>query len=260
MRHLSRRARRWALILGVAAVTVPTLAHSHGKPAVPSAKSGGTIYEVREGDTLSGIAKRFRVSLQALIDANGLERPDLLRTGQRLLIPSGAAPGGGPGKVTTRPPARFVLGVPDVDGEAPAFRWPLEGPISSPFGRRRNGWHAGIDIRADGGTPVVSAASGTVVYSGWEKLYGRVVKIAHDNGFMTVYAHNLKNIVETGEVVEAGQVIATVGRSGRASTYHLHFEIRMEGKVFNPVFLLPARELEYVTDGEDQPVRDDQGL
>ncbi|MFZ1061274.1 MAG: LysM domain-containing protein, partial [Candidatus Rokuibacteriota bacterium] len=83
--------RRGLLALGVLAVVVPTLAHAHPKPAVPAAKSGGTIYHVKEGDTLSGIAKRFGVSLRALIDANGLQRPDALRLGQRLLIPSGSA-------------------------------------------------------------------------------------------------------------------------------------------------------------------------
>ena len=242
--HLPRRARRWVMVLGIVAVTVPTLAHPHPKPSV--------TYEVKEGDTLRGIAKRFGVSLKALIDANGLQQPDLLRLGQRLVIPGGSvgpAPGG-PAKEAPRAPANFVLAAPDPDGQAPVFRWPLEGPISSPFGRRRNGWHAGIDIKAEMGTPVFSAASGTVVFSGWEKFYGRVVKIEHGYGFMTVYAHHPQNIVETGDAVDAGQVIATVGRSGRASTSHLHFEVRNNGKLFNPLFLLSQRELQFVTSAE----------
>lgn len=231
-----RRARRWIMALGVVAVSVPVLAHPQPKSAV--------VYEVKDGETLSGIAKRFRVSLKALIEANGLQRPDALHLGQRLVIPSGgvkAAPRG-PTRTPVRAPAHFVLDVPDLDGGAPLFRWPLEGTISSPFGRRRNGWHAGIDIQAEMRTPVFAAAGGTVAFSGREKFYGRVVKLEHDDGFMTVYAHNLQNFVETGDAVEAGQVIATVGRTGRASTYHLHFEIRGNGKVFNPIFLLPRRE------------------
>ncbi len=237
------------MALGIVAVTVPTLAHPHPKPT--------HVYEVKQGDTLRGIAKRFGVSLKALIDVNGLQQPDLLRLGQRLVIPGGSvgpAPGG-PAKAAPRAPANLVLAAPDLDGPAPVFRWPLEGPISSPFGRRRNGWHAGIDIKAEMGTPVFSAASGTVVFSGWEKFYGRVVKIEHGDGFMTVYAHNLRNFVETGDAVEAGEVVATVGRSGRASTYHLHFEIRSNGKLFNPVFLLPQRELQFVSGDRDE---DDQ--
>ena len=249
---IRRRARRWLLALGVVALTVPALAHAHPKPAVPAAKSGGTIYHVKEGDTLSGIAKRFGVSLHALIDGNDLQRPDALRLGQRLVIPSGsvrAAPRG-PAAASGRAPANFVLAVPDLDGKALSFRWPVEGPISSPFGRRRSGWHGGIDIKAEMGTPVLAAAGGRVVFSGWEQFYGRVVKLEHDEGFMTVYAHNLRNFVDAGDAVEAGQVIATVGRTGRASTYHLHFEIRNNGKLFDPIFLLPQRELQFVTDGE----------
>ena len=92
-----------------------------------------------------------------------------------------------------------------------------------------------------------------MVFSGWEQFYGRVVKLEHDEGFMTVYAHNLRNFVDAGDAVEAGQVIATVGRTGRASTYHLHFEIRNNGKLFNPIYLLPQRELQFVTDGENPP-------
>lgn len=247
-RH-ARRARQWLMALGVLAVTVPAFAH----PRTPAAKGGETLYEVKAGDTLSAIAKRFGVRVGALIEANRLQQPDLLRPGQRLVIP------GGPAARGPLPPRRFVLGVPDLDGRVPDFRWPVEGPISSPFGRRRSGWHAGIDIKAEMGTPILCAARGTVLFSGWEKYYGRVVKVEHENGFLTVYAHNLQNFVEAGEAVEAGQVIGTVGRTGRASTYHLHFEIRNNGKVFNPVFLLPAQELQFVPDGESQPDETQEG-
>jgi murein DD-endopeptidase MepM/ murein hydrolase activator NlpD len=72
---------------------------------------------------------------------------------------------------------------------------------------------------------------------------------------MTVYAHNFRNFVDTGDTVEAGQVIATVGRTGRASTSHLHFEIRNNGKLFNPIYLLPQRELRFVSDDEN-PLED----
>jgi len=247
--HLRRRRRQWLRALGVLAVAVPTLAHAHSKPTIPAAKSGETMYEVKDGDTLGTIAKRFRVRVRALIEANRLQRPDLLHPGQRLMIPLGD---GTSAPRPAAPPSYFVLAVPDLDGRAPVFRWPLEGPISSPFGRRRSGWHAGIDIKAEVGTPIFAAADGTVAYSGWEKFYGRVVKIAHDDGFVTVYAHNLENFVEAGDVVEAGRVIGTVGRTGRASAHHLHFEIWNQGKVFNPLFLLPRRDLPFVADGESQ--------
>ena len=247
--HLRRRRRQWLRALGVLAVAVPTLAHAHSKPTIPAAKSGETMYQVKDGDTLGAIAKRFRVRVRALIEANRLQRPDLLHPGQRLVIPLGDT-NSAPRAAT--PPSYFVLTVPVLDGRVPVFRWPLEGPISSPFGRRRSGWHAGIDIKAEVGTPILAAADGTVSYSGWEKFFGRVVKIVHANGFVTVYAHNLQNFVETGEAVEAGRVIGTVGRTGRASAYHLHFEIWNQGRVFNPLFLLPRRDLQFVADGESQ--------
>ncbi len=246
------------MALGVVAVAVPSLAHAHSKPTTATTKSGETLYEVRDGDSLSLIAKRFGVRIRALIEANRLEQPDLLRPGQRLVIPGGdqtkaAAPSARSAVRPPAPPRHFVLTAPNLDGRAPAFHWPLEGPISSPFGRRRSGWHAGIDIKADLGTPILAAAAGTVLFSGWEKDYGRVVKLEHEDGFVTVYAHNLQNFVQTGETVAASQVIGIVGRTGRASAYHLHFEIWNEGKVFNPLFLLPSREVQVVPDGENQP-------
>jgi murein DD-endopeptidase MepM/ murein hydrolase activator NlpD len=245
------------MALGVVAVAVPSLAHAHSRPGLSTGKSGETLYEVRDGDTLNAIAKRFGVRVRTLIEANRLEQPDLLRPGQRLVIPGGAqakaaAPAARPAVRPPAPPRHFVLTAPNLDGRAPAFRWPLEGPISSPFGRRRSGWQAGIDIKADLGTPILAAAAGTVLFSGWEKYYGRMVKVEHENGFVTVYAHNLQNFVATGEAVRASQVIGTVGRTGRASAYHLHFEIWNEGKVFNPLFLLPRWEVQVVPDGESQ--------
>ena len=66
-----------------------------------------------------------------------------------------------------------------------------------------------------------------------------MVKIDHDGGFVTVYAHNERNLVEVGEHVAAGQIIARVGRTGRATADHVHFEIRHEGRVYNPLYLLP---------------------
>src|SRR6185436_14860771 len=122
---------------------------------------------------------------------------------------------------------------------APLFVWPVDGPVSSMFGRRRMGWHRGIDIKADLGALVTASAGGTVVTSAYETRYGRVVKIEHFNGFMTVYAHNDENLVEAGDRVSLGQAIALVGRTGRATADHLHFEIRQAGLAYNPLYMLP---------------------
>ncbi|HTG10107.1 MAG TPA: M23 family metallopeptidase, partial [Candidatus Eisenbacteria bacterium] len=82
------------------------------------------------------------------------------------------------------------------------------------------------------------------------RAYGQIVKIQHSNGFITLYAHNLKNLVEEGEEVEAGQVIATVGRSGHASGPHLHFEVRRHGKAYNPLHVLEPSDQSPIFDDD----------
>ena len=141
-----------------------------------------------------------------------------------------------------RIPTRLYLGIPSLAAEAIAFTWPVLGSVASTFGQRGFGWHAGVDIKAETGAPIVAAAAGIVYASGWEGSYGWVVKIEHAEGFATIYAHNLQNLVEVGERVEAGSVIALVGRTGRASGPHLHFEIRRDGMAYNPLFLLVPRD------------------
>ena len=136
-------------------------------------------------------------------------------------------------------PRGLELAVPDFVEVSPPFGGPVEGPITSTFGRRRSGWHRGIDIKANQGAVVFAAAAGTIAVSAVEPRYGRVVKIDHDDGYMTVYAHNEENLVEAGMRVAAGDPIATIGRTGRATAHHLHFEIRRNGSVYNPLYLLP---------------------
>lgn len=119
------------------------------------------------------------------------------------------------------------------------FIWPVRGGgrISSGYGWRSGGFHGGIDIAAPQGTPVLAADSGVVVFQGWEGGYGLSVVICHGQ-FYTRYAHNSKNAVKTGQAVNKGQVIASVGSTGRSTGAHLHFEIRnsgMHGSTINPL-------------------------
>jgi lipoprotein NlpD len=141
--------------------------------------------------------------------------------------------------VVPKGPLDLVLAVPDFFDTLLSFAWPTDGPVSSTFGRRRRGWHRGIDIMVDRGTAVTAAAPGVVVVSDVEPRYGRVVKIGHEDGFLTVYAHNDENLVAAGDEVQAGQRIASAGRSGHATSYHVHFEIRRDGRVYNPLYMLP---------------------
>jgi lipoprotein NlpD len=228
------------------------------------------VHIVRSGDSVSRLATRYRVPRQRLIDANHLTKPDALRVGQRLIIPScdptraraeaaAAKPVMQPdGSVVAlvgprRIPTRLYLNVPDFAEQGVEFAWPLMGPVISAMGARRRVWHAGIDIQADLGTPVYAAAPGDVYFSGSAPGYGRVIKIEHTNGFMSIYAHNLQNLVNVGDRVEAGAVIATVGKSKGAVTTHLHFEIRREGMAYNPLFLLPRRDVVVARSDEEMP-------
>jgi len=221
---------------------------------------GQTVHVVRSGDSISRIAAHYNVARKSLIEANKLARPEQLRIGQRLVVPGArVAAGGGPVQLIDavldngnvlfvragprRVPTRLYMAPPEVDGQALDLTWPVDGRIISPFGKRHGGWHAGMDIKAEAGTPILAVAPGVVISSGQERAYGRIIRIEHDSGFVTVYAHNLENLVEVGDRVTGGTIIATVGRTGRATAPHLHFEVRHEGMVYNPLHLLPAREV-----------------
>lgn len=117
------------------------------------------------------------------------------------------------------------------------FAWPVPASkrISSEFGKRWGRPHEGIDIPAHRGANIVAARDGVVVYSGNQLGgYGNITVISHADGVFTVYAHAQKNYTKKGQRVHRGQVIATVGTSGRSTGPHLHFEIRHNSKALNP--------------------------
>lgn len=224
-------------------------APAHAEPPA-GPRTPPRMHEVKRGETLTSVAKRYGVTPTAIVKVNRLAGPGArLRVGQRLMIPDaplarrGPTPqppvGARPAALAARPPTQLTLAVPDFDSAAVAFGWPVEGPVISTFGQRRSGWHGGIDIKAPLGTPVWAAAAGVVIASGVESDYGLVVKIEHRRGFVTVYAHNDVNLVEVGDRIDAGEMIALVGRTGRATTHHVHFEIRHEGQAYNPLYMLP---------------------
>ena len=245
--------------LGVAALGLIVALGSAQAAAEPAAgpRVAQRVHEVKPGDTLTSLAKRYGVTVAAIVKANklsGVNPP--IKVGQHLAIPAsetataathrssvaqpGVAAAAGPvAAPASQPPPRLALAVPDFAGDAPSLGWPAEGPVVSTFGHRRSGWHGGIDIKAPLGTPVQAAAPGVVVTAGIETRYGLVVKIEHTAGFMTVYAHNDVNLVEVGDRVDGGDLIALVGNTGRATTYHVHFEVRRDGLAYNPLYLLP---------------------
>lgn len=126
-----------------------------------------------------------------------------------------------------------------VGGE---FTWPAPGysRITSGFVQRINPitgrWeqHLGMDIGVPSNSTIVAANAGTVIKAGWNNSYGWMVMIDHGGGIVTLYAHNNKLLVSTGDVVYKGQQISLSGSTGDSTGPHLHFEVRVNGKVTNP--------------------------
>ncbi len=118
---------------------------------------------------------------------------------------------------------------------------PAAGPITSYFGYRYHPilhftrFHAGVDIGANWGSPVVAAADGRVVGAGWSGGYGREVQIAHGSGLTSVYGHMSEIVAQSGSLVRQGQLIGYVGSSGLSTGPHLHFEVRQGGQPVNPL-------------------------
>jgi murein DD-endopeptidase MepM/ murein hydrolase activator NlpD len=111
---------------------------------------------------------------------------------------------------------------------------PIDGWITRGFSLKEHafgGEHTGIDFAAKEGTEVKVTADGTVSFVGWDDVYGNLVVVDHQNGYLTYYGHNSKILMNSGDFVKKGEVIALSGNSGRSSAPHLHYEIR---KVENP--------------------------
>ena len=113
--------------------------------------------------------------------------------------------------------------------------YPLPGAkVISPYGRRGGRGPSGVDLTTKPDDNIRAAFDGEVVFSAKYAGYGNLVRILHGNGLETYYSHNSKNLVKVGDRVKAGDVIALTGRTGRATTEHLHFETRINGRAYDP--------------------------
>ncbi len=120
--------------------------------------------------------------------------------------------------------------------ESQTWSYPLpESKVISPYGGRRN--HAGVDLKTTPNDNVLAAFDGVVTRSSPYSGYGNCIVIKHSYGLETLYSHQSKNLVKVGDKVKAGQVIGLTGRTGRATTEHLHFEVHFKGRRFDPALI-----------------------
>jgi lipoprotein NlpD len=231
---------RSVLVLALVLVTCCHFSRAPMHPETPP----GSWYVVSRGETLDDIAKRAGVPAEDILELNGLERADDVKQGRLIFVltpqrglsetPATATSSAGPGSGAGANPNTKVV----VPGGG-RFRWPLANMahnVGSPFGARDGRAHEGIDLPAPTGTPVVAAADGEVVYAGdGIRGYGNLVVLQHPGDLLTVYAHNSALFVTQGQAVRAGERIAAVGQTGRATGPHLHFEVRQGQIPLDPI-------------------------
>ena len=277
LRYPSRWAGRWRTLLIIAALTglggcSNLYGAREGTMEYPGSAAGPNavpVYVVKNKDTVEGIASRYGVSVQSIVDRNKLQPPYPLRPGQTIEVPgakyvaptdtdvaaaaptSPSGPPGGPVREETlapppgssaEPPQRQqpaageptplspAAATPPPSGPTPRFQWPLHGKIITPYGSSGGQKSDGIDIATSNGAPVKAADGGEVVYAGdGIAKLGNLVLIKHSAGYITAYGNNEALLVKKGDEVKKGQTIARAGSSGGAESPRLHFEIRRGG-------------------------------
>jgi murein DD-endopeptidase MepM/ murein hydrolase activator NlpD len=129
-----------------------------------------------------------------------------------------------------------------IAAEKAPFTMPVKNNyrFTSGFGPRWGRMHNGTDFAAPVGTPIYAPADGVVTFAGWSSGYGRLVKIKHDFGIETRYAHQSRIRVKVGQRVSRGDRIGDIGNSGRSTGPHLHYEIRVGGRPINPMIYIKA--------------------
>ncbi len=249
------------LIISINNITKPDMLRAGKRIKVPN--KGGIFHRIEKGDTLSEIARTYRVGQSIIMVHNNIS-DSKLQAGSRIFIPGGKAnvqavrteprePGPQresrhntvirePKHVAASPVRQEQKKITRTIASHPrrSFSWPLRGKITSAFGSRTNpltrrrSFHSGIDIGAPVGTPVSASADGKVIFSGWKDIYGNMIILKHDDGFITVYAHNKKNLVSENDMVTRGDTIALSGMTGFVTGPHLHYEIRKHLTPLNP--------------------------
>lgn len=137
--------------------------------------------------------------------------------------------------------------------------WPVNGSLVSHFGMRmdpfsgQGGFHPGVDIHANIGTPVRAPADGRIVQAGWNAGYGISIMIDHENDVQTLYGHLSRIELRVGQEVKRGQIIGLTGTTGRSTGPHLHYEVHVNGAPVNPYRYLRQAHLQLAQKKSEQP-------
>ncbi|MDP3778489.1 MAG: peptidoglycan DD-metalloendopeptidase family protein [bacterium] len=197
----------------------------------------GVQYQVKRGDTIESIAKKFKSKdgdlssvVTDILQFNGLAVNERLEEGSTIIIPDGEMIITAPAQVSSKSSTiiQRTLRLPEYIGY---FLRPVLGGYNPRARQANHGIHGynGVDISVDYGTPVMASAGGTIVVSrstGWNGGYGKYVVISHPNGTQTLYAHMSSALVQVGQRVVQGATIGYVGSTGNSTGPHVHFEIR----------------------------------
>jgi len=246
-------------------------------PTLVSIPSDAYVHQVESGESLYTVARRYNVTAQAIIQANGFSSPDKIFVGQKLVIPGKASqlaalgPKGNkpaevpvekvaavdPAAITPAKPLEAKTAAKPVEvakvepakpleqpktdpvlSGADKFRWPISGRVITDFANSKG---TGINIEAPEGAAVRAAENGQVIYAGsGVEGYGNLILIRHPNGYVSAYAHLQQMNVAKGTVVNRGDNIGTAGMTGSVSKPQLHFELRKGATPVDPIPLLAS--------------------
>ena len=201
----------------------------------PSVPASGVYHHVKQNESLSSIARAYGVNPQHLAEVNNLKPPYHVKADSRIFVP------GAPKLKEIRVAPGSTSAEPLVETFTGLLSWPVNGKVVSEFGVRNGTQHEGIIIQASDGTPVRAAGDGKIGHVGKMAGLGNVVLIEHPNRLVTVYAHLKEISLKQGTPVNRGQIIGSVGTSGRATEPSLYFEVRSRSKPRNPLFFLDQR-------------------
>ncbi len=202
-------------------------------------KPGYTTHKVRHGETVWAISKKYNVSPKTVIELNGIKDVTDIDVGTEILVPhTDYSPST---KIASLPTATATSTGTASSVSSKGFIWPAKGMVTHRYGDivagRKN---TGVDIETQAGQDVLAAKGGVVeVVTDNPDGWGKVVVLRHNGGVHTWYAHNSKVLVQKGNWVRRGQVIAKVGQSGSTTRPELHFKVFRNDKPVNPLPYLP---------------------